>query len=199
MARRARPAASAGRIIYILRGRSRKKLGVQRERAAASGRPRLLFSFSIMIYGYMTIALSRLLAMPSRLRLQPVPRIDDRGMCLVEIASITRNNRKSVMNGSCGDNQIWLRESMAALPAFLDQESPLEHDVFGDLENPMVEHRADFVCEPVIQLGAAIGFVNKLNAEANLCKSYRADVKLIQRATGHKIYDSRLWLWAAQF
>jgi len=68
---------------------------------------------------------------------------------------------------------------MAALPAFLDQESPLEHDVFGYLENPMVEHRAHLVREPVIQLGAAIGFVNKLNAEANLGKCYRADVKLI--------------------
>ena len=80
---------------------------------------------------------------------------------------------------------------MARLSAFLDQKPPLEHDVFGDLENPMVEHRAHLVREPIIQFCAAVGFVNKLNAEANLGKSYSADVKLIQRATGYKIYDSR--------
>jgi len=88
---------------------------------------------------------------------------------------------------------------MARLSAFLDQKSPLEHDVFGDLENPMVEHRSYLVREPVIQLGAAVWFVNKLDAEADLGESYRADVKLIKRAPGDKIYDSRFRLWAAQF
>jgi hypothetical protein len=120
-------------------------------------------------------------------------------MRLVIIASITRNNGKAVMNGSRGDNQVWLGESMASLSAFLDQKSPLEHDVFGDLENPMVEHRAHLVREPVIQLGAAVGFVNKLDAEADLSKSYSADVKLIKRAPDDKVYDSRFRLWAAEF
>jgi hypothetical protein len=103
-------------------------------------------------------------------------------MRLVVIASITRNNGKAVMNGSRGDNQVWLGESMARLPPFLDQKAPLEHDVFGDLENPMVEHRSHLVREPVIQLGAAVWFVNKLDAKADLGESYRADVKLIKRA-----------------
>ena len=79
------------------------------------------------------------------------------------------------------------------------KSAQLEHDVFGDLENAVVEHRAHLVCEPVIQLGAAVWFVNKLDAEADLGESYRADVKLIKRAPGDKIYDSRFRLWAAQF
>ena len=65
-------------------------------------------------------------------------------MRLVVIASITRNNGKAVMNGSRGDNQVWLGESMARLPPFLDQKAPLEHDVFGDLENPMVSSARRF-------------------------------------------------------
>ncbi len=43
------------------------------------------------------------------------------------------------MNGSRGDNQVWLGESMASFSAFLDQQPPFEHDVFGDLENPISE------------------------------------------------------------
>ena len=100
------------------------------------------------------------------------------------------------MNGRRGDNQVWLGESVALLAAFLDQKPPLEHDVFGDLENPMVEHRAHLVGEPIIQFGAAVGFVYKLDAEADLGKSYRADVKLVKRAPVDKIYDSRFRLWA---
>ena len=78
---------------------------------------------------------------------------------------------------------------MASLSAFLDQKPPLNHDVFGDLKNPMVEHRAHLVCEPVIQLGATVWFVNKLDAKTDLSKGYRADVKLIKRAPGDKIDD----------
>ena len=43
------------------------------------------------------------------------------------------------MNGSGGDNQVLLGESMASLSAFLDQKPPHEHDVFGNLENPISE------------------------------------------------------------
>ncbi len=131
--------------------------------------------------------------------LRRFPRIDDRDARLVVIASITRNNRKAVVNSSGGDNQVWLGERMASLSAFLDQQSPLEHDVFGNLENPMVEHRAHLVCEPVIQLGAAVWIVNKLDAKTYFSKGYGADVKLIKRASGDKIDDPRFRLRAAQF
>jgi len=88
---------------------------------------------------------------------------------------------------------------MASLSAFLNQKPPLEHDVFGHLENPMGEHRAHLVSEPVVQLGAAVGFIDKLDAEPDLGKSYRANVKLIKRATGDKAYDLGFRFWAAQF
>jgi hypothetical protein len=71
-------------------------------------------------------------------------------------------------------------------PAFLNQKSPLKHDVFGDLENPFVKHGTHLVHEPVIQLSAPIGFTNKFNAKSNLGKRYGADIKLLKRATRHK-------------
>jgi hypothetical protein len=46
---------------------------------------------------------------------------------------------------------------MAGLSAFLDQKPPLEHDVFGDLENPTIEHRPHFVREPIIQSARRLG------------------------------------------
>ena len=47
---------------------------------------------------------------------------------------------------------------MSRLPAFLNQKPPLEHNVFGNLENPLAKHGPDFIREPVIELRAAIGF-----------------------------------------
>ena len=87
---------------------------------------------------------------------------------------------------------------MARLPPFLDQKEPLEQDVFGDLENPMVEHRAHLVREPVIQLGAAVWFANKLDAKTDLGKCYGTDVKLIKWAPGNKIDDFGFRFRAAQ-
>ena len=33
---------------------------------------------------------------------------------------------------------------MPRLPAFLNQKPPLEHNVFGNLENPLAKHGPDF-------------------------------------------------------
>jgi len=50
---------------------------------------------------------------------------------------------------------------MAGLGGHLRQEPPLEHDVFGDREDTLLEHRPHLVREPVIEFGAAAGVTDE--------------------------------------
>src|SRR5580704_7569593 len=99
-------------------------------------------------------------------------------MRFVIVPAVAGDDCKTVVNGRRGNDEVRLRESVSCSPAFLNQNAPFQHDVFGDWENPLVKHRTHLVCEPVIQLGAARGFDDKLDAESNLGKGYHADVKL---------------------
>jgi hypothetical protein len=91
-----------------------------------------------------------------------------------------------------GDDEIGLREGVAGLAAVLDQQPPLEHDVFGDGEHALVEHRAHFVREPVIELGAAAGVGDQLDAEADFGESHGADEEPIKRLCGNE--GQHFWL-----
>jgi len=51
------------------------------------------------------------------------------------------------------------------------------------------------VPEPFVQLGAAIGFSDKLYAIENLGKSHHADMELLQRLVGDKCHDPRFRFW----
>ncbi len=110
------------------------------------------------------------------------PRIEHRHTRFVVVASIARNDRESMVNGCRGDEEVRLAERVAGLPAFFNQYPPLEHNVLGDRKNPLVEHGTDLVREPLVQLGAAIGFTDKLYAKSNLGKSDHADMELLRAA-----------------
>ena len=57
---------------------------------------------------------------------------------------------------------------MPRLSAFFRQQPPLEHDLLGDGKNSLLEHRTDVVRQPVVQRGAAIRFLDKLDAKPKL-------------------------------
>ena len=134
-----------------------------------------------------------------RRRLLYLPGIDDRHTGLVVIASITSNDCEAVVNRCRRNDQVWLRESVSRFSAILNQKPPLEHNVFGDLKNTPVKHGTNLVGEPIVQLGAVIGFVNKLDAESNFGKSYRADMKVLKGTIGDEGHNSLVRLWPAQF
>ena len=94
-----------------------------------------------------------------------IPLVDNGHPRLIVITSVARHESEAVMDGCRSDDQIRLREGMPRLPAFLNQKLPLEHDVFGNLENPFAEHGPDLIREPVVEVGAAIGLTDQLNAE----------------------------------
>ena len=58
---------------------------------------------------------------------------------------------------------------MTRPPAILHQQSPLEHDVFGDGENALLEHRPQSVGEPFVQFSTAAGITDGFDAEADFC------------------------------
>ena len=80
--------------------------------------------------------------------------------------------------GRCYD-QIGLRENVSGLPAHLNQEPPLEHDVFGYLEHPMFKHRPHLVREPLVQFGPAIGLGQQFDAKSDFSAGDGTDKKLL--------------------
>jgi len=48
-------------------------------------------------------------------------------------------------------------EKYARLAAFLDQQPPFEHDVFGDGQDALLEHRPHLIHEPIVERGALAG------------------------------------------
>jgi hypothetical protein len=68
-------------------------------------------------------------------------------MRFVVIAAITCDDRKPVVNGRRGYEKVRLGERVARFSAFLDQKSPLQDDVFGDLETAAQTWDAPCACD----------------------------------------------------
>jgi hypothetical protein len=92
---------------------------------------------------------------------------DDRRVGALVIARVAGQDGQPVAERRCGDNQIRLRERMSRRAAFLDQQPPFEHDVFGDGQDALFEHWPHFVREPIVEFGAFACVRNELNAEAD--------------------------------
>jgi hypothetical protein len=68
----------------------------------------------------------------------------------VVLAAVTRDHCQIMLDGGGRNDEVWLREGVSGFPAFFDQQSPFEHDVFGDRKNPVLKHRPYFVGQPVL-------------------------------------------------
>ena len=97
-----------------------------------------------------------------------------------------------------GDDEIGLRKGVSCLTALLDQEPPFEHDVLGDGEHALFEHRPYLVGEPVVQFNAARSVGEPFDTEADLGEGDRTDVELLKPLRRNKGEDLRLGLGAAQ-
>ena len=73
------------------------------------------------------------------------PGIDYRDVRLVELAVVARDNCHAMMGRSGRNDKIWLGECVTGLSTFLDKNPPLEHDLFRDWQNPLIEHRSNDV------------------------------------------------------
>src|SRR5208283_1508237 len=127
-----------------------------------------------------------------------LPRINDRRVGALVIARIAGQDRQPVAECRRRDDQIGLRECMPRLAAFLDQQPPFEHDVFGDGQDALLEHRPHPVREPIVECDALAGVGNKLNAEADFGETHSADIEFFECLLGDEGKHFRLGFWAAQ-
>lgn len=81
------------------------------------------------------------------------------------------------MSGGRRDHEVGLRERVAGLPPFLNEKPPSQHDVFSDIENAILEHRAYLLREPFRHLHSPCYVRRGLDANPNLGESDNADIK----------------------
>lgn len=81
-----------------------------------------------------------------------IPRIEQRNACTEIMHLVTTHDRKSMASGGRGDQQIGLREGIAALASILKQHAPFENDLFRDRQGALqTEHRTHFERQPIQQ------------------------------------------------
>src|SRR5262245_52171627 len=102
------------------------------------------------------------------------------------------------MEGRRCDDEVGLRVGVSVLPAFFHQEPPLEHDVLGDFEDALLEHRPHLVREPVVECCATGGIHDELDAEAYLGEADGAHIETLEGLSRHEAHDLPLRLWAAE-
>src|SRR5260370_39833850 len=83
---------------------------------------------------------------------------------------------------------------MARLAAILNQEPPLEHNVFGYRENTLLEHRPHLMRKPIIQLSAKVGVADEFNTKPDFGEGHRAHIEKFERLGGDEGEDFLFWL-----
>ena len=131
--------------------------------------------------------------------LQGVPRIEDGHTRLVEIASVASHDRKVMLKRRRRNEQIGLGKNVSGLPPRVNQEPPLEHDVFRYLENPMFKHRSHLVREPLVQIGPSIGLGKQFDSKSDFSERNGTDKKLLQGTIGNESDNPRLRSRPPQF
>src|SRR5665811_1885171 len=88
---------------------------------------------------------------------------------------------------------------MARFAALFDQETPLEHNVFGDRENTLLEYRPHLVRKPIIPLSAMVGVANEFDTESDFGEDHRAHIERFERLGGDEGEHFLFWPRSAQF
>jgi hypothetical protein len=87
---------------------------------------------------------------------------------------------------------------VACFPAILHEQTPSEEHVFTDLQNALLEQRANVIGEPVRQFGALGGVRDQLDPETDLGKRDRGDIQEIERLPRDECDDFAMWFRSAE-
>jgi hypothetical protein len=78
------------------------------------------------------------------------------------------------------------------LPTRLDEQPPFEHDVFADRQHSLLEHRANRMLQPLVQLRAPHWIGGLLDTEADFGEGYVANEERLERLRGNERNDPRI-------
>jgi len=130
--------------------------------------------------------------------LRCIPWIDKGNVRLFEVRSIARDDGKAVVNRGCGNHEVWLRESVSYLSAFLYHQPPLEHNVFSDRKNPTCKHGSDLLLKPIFEHRPLAGIADRSNPKPNLGEGYNTNGKLVERASRNEFHHPGERSWPPQ-
>jgi hypothetical protein len=102
---------------------------------------------------------------------------------------IAGNHGEAMMLGRSRDDQVGLGECTSRFAAVLDQEAPLEHDVFRDRQYALFEHWPYLVRQPVIQIGSTRCVWQQFDPEAYFGKRNNTDVETFHGLRAYEFGD----------
>ncbi len=82
-----------------------------------------------------------------------------------------------------------MAERMPGLSTGLDDETPIQKDVFGDGQHPVRKHGPEAMVEPLSEFGTTGWFGDQFDAEPDLGKGHLADKETIQRLRADEVND----------
>ena len=85
-----------------------------------------------------------------------------------------------MLKGGCRNDQVGLRKRVTNLAASFNQKSPLEHDILGNFEYPLIEHGSNSVKKPGIELSAAHRISCGFNTITNFSERNGADKQILE-------------------
>ena len=102
------------------------------------------------------------------------------------------------MPRSSGYQKVGLRIDVSGFAPILNQYAPFEQNIFGHLEDALLEHRAHTGVKPPVEVRALYRVSYKFDAKAYLGQRDGAYVQQIERLVGDKRSDAWFRSWALQ-
>ena len=99
-----------------------------------------------------------------------------------------------------GNDKVGLRKCVLYLAAFLQQNTPPDHDLFRYRQHALIEHGTYRLRKPNFKLATpGASNVQLFDAEAKLCEGHHADIEFRQRIPCDKRQHFRRWLQPPDF
>jgi hypothetical protein len=89
-------------------------------------------------------------------------------------------------------------ENVADPAAFGNEEAPFEHDVLGNRQDALLEHRPYLVRQPIVEFRSLVDVGNAFDAVTNLGEVHYTDVELFERLRDYERNNLRRRLATAK-
>ena len=103
-----------------------------------------------------------------------------------------------MVKGGCRNDQIGLKKSVTNLAASFNKKSPLEHDILGNVEHPLIEHGSNPITKPRIELRATYRIGRSFNTVTNFSERHGTDEQILKPLPLDEVLHARIWTRSTQ-